>query len=248
MTTQILLTRWRWRSPLLHAGSAPSSDEPFGLYVVDSEGPPLVHVTRTRRCEIVVFGRQQKLLTPLVLGTGSISLNAADNDEKIEISKIVPSQFGDADTKITSTLELPEVLRRLANWAPPIPDVVTVLETANRQKNLAGQLVVDAVPSTNNTYLEAVLGKDLNGKRDDAVKRTSGESSRSPRLRFFGLFGDEPPAPSAKNRSTTSRGSTPSSDASMDMPPLPAIRLLPPPPLPSPRPRAATSPKKAIPQ
>ena len=84
-------------------------DDPFALYVVDSEGPPLVHVSRTRRCEVVIFGRQQKLMTPLVLGTGPISLNAADNDENIEISKIVPSRFNDADTKITTSLELADV-------------------------------------------------------------------------------------------------------------------------------------------
>ena len=150
-------------------------DDPFALYVVDSEGPPLVHVSRTRRCEIVVFGRQQKLLTPVVLGTGPISLNAADNDEKLEISKIVPSRFGDADTKITSTLELAEVLRRLANLGAGYPEIVSVLETAQRQKNLAGELVVDAVPIASSSYLEAVLGKDITGKRDDAVKRTSGD-------------------------------------------------------------------------
>ena len=97
-------------------------DDPFALYVVDSEGPPLVHVSRTRRCEIVVFGRTQKLLTPVVLGTGPISLNAADNDEKIEISKIVPSQFGDADTKITSTLELARgASGAWPTWAPATP-------------------------------------------------------------------------------------------------------------------------------
>ena len=105
-------------------------DDPFALYVVDSEGPPLVHVSRTRRCEVVVFGRQQKLLTPIVLGNGPISLNAADNDEQIEISKIVPSQFGDGDTKITTTLELPEVIRRMANLGAGYPDVVAVLEMA----------------------------------------------------------------------------------------------------------------------
>ncbi len=99
-------------------------DDPFGLYVVDSEGPPMIHVSRTRRCEIVVFGRQQKLLTPVVLGTGPISINAADNDEKIEISKIVPSAYGDADTKITSARDLPEVLRRLANLGAGYPEVV----------------------------------------------------------------------------------------------------------------------------
>jgi flagellar basal body P-ring protein FlgI len=195
-------------------------DDPFGLYVVDSEGPPLVHVSRTRRCEIVVFGRTQKLLTPVVLGTGPIALNAADNDEKIEISRIVPSQFADTDTKLTSTLELSEVLRRLANLGAGYPEVVSILETASRQKNLPGQLVVDAVPSANTAYLEAVLGKDSGGKRDDAVKRTSGESSRAPLRRFFGLFGGGEPS-SAKPRSSTRQSATSPSDTPLEMPPLP---------------------------
>jgi flagellar basal body P-ring protein FlgI len=197
-------------------------DDPFGLYVVDSEGPPLIHVSRTRRCEIVVFGREQKLLTPVVLGTGPISLNAADNDEKIEISKIVASSLGDADTKLTCTLDLPEVVRRLANMGAGYPEVVSILETANRQKNLPGQLVVDAVPSANSNYLEAVLGKDITGKRDDAVKRTSGESSRWPRRRFFGLFGGGDPDPPAKDRSATRRVSPKNTEPPLEIPPLPS--------------------------
>ena len=109
-------------------------DDPFALYVVDSEGPPLVHVSRTRRSEIVVFGRQQKLLPPIVLDTGSIFLNAAENDDKIELSKIVPSRFGDADVKITTTLELAEVVRKTASLGATYPQIVAILETAKRQK------------------------------------------------------------------------------------------------------------------
>ncbi len=45
--------------------------DPFALYVVDTDGPPLVHVSRSRRAEVVIFGRQQKLLTPIVLGSGA---------------------------------------------------------------------------------------------------------------------------------------------------------------------------------
>ena len=45
------------------------------------------------------------------------------------------------------------------------------------------------MPVSNRVYLEAVLGKDTTAKRDDAVKRTSAESSRSSRWRLFGLFG-----------------------------------------------------------
>jgi flagellar basal body P-ring protein FlgI len=188
-------------------------EDPFFLYVVDSEGPPLVHVSRTRRSEIVVFGRQQKLLPPVVLGTGPILLNAAQDDEKIEVSKIVPSRVGDADIKLTATLELAEVIRRMANIGAAYPDIVSVLETAYRQKNLAGELVVDAVPSANRMYLEAILGKDVTSKHDDAVKRASGAKSRPTRRWFLRLFGreDEPSA----NRGTgvsSKKGATAISD------------------------------------
>ena len=130
-------------------------------------------MSRTRRSEIVVFGRQQKLLPPIVLDTGSILLNAADNDDKIELSKIVPSRFGDADIKITTSLELADVVRKTANLGATYPQIVAILENAKRQRNLAGELVVDAVPVSNRVYLEAVLGKDTTAKRDDSVKRTS---------------------------------------------------------------------------
>jgi hypothetical protein len=179
-------------------------DDPFALYVVDSEGPPLVHVSRTRRSEIVVFGRQQKLLPPIVLGTGAILLNAAVNDEKIEVSKIVPSQFGDADVKITATLDLADVIRRTANLGASYPEIVAILETANRQKNLAGILVVDAVPSTSRLYLEAVLGKDTTAKKDDSLKRASGATSKPKRFSLFGFLSRDPDAP-VKNKSA-SRG------------------------------------------
>ena len=134
----------------------------------------MIHVSRSRRSEIVVFGRQQKLFPPIVLDTGSIFLNAAESDDKIELSKIVPSRFGDADVKMTTSLELAEVVRKTASLGATYPQIVAVLENAKRQRNLAGDLVVDAVPVSNRVYLEAVLGKDTTAKRDDSLKRTSG--------------------------------------------------------------------------
>jgi len=163
-------------------------DDPFSLYVVDSEGPSLIHISRTRRSEIVIFGRQQKLMPPIVLGTGAILLNAATNDEKVELSKIVPSKLGDGDTKVTSTLELADVIRRTANLGASYPDIVSILETASRQKNLSGDLVVDAVPNPSRLYLEAILGKDTTSKKDDALKRAGADNSKSRRWRLFSLF------------------------------------------------------------
>jgi flagellar basal body P-ring protein FlgI len=192
-------------------------NDPFGLYVVDSEGPPLIHVSRSRRSEIVVFGRDQKLLPPIVLDTGAIFLNASESDEKIELSKIVPSQFGDSDVKLTTSLELAEVVRKTAALGATYPQVVAILEAAKRQKNLAGELVVDAVPVSNRVYLEAVLGKDTTAKRDDSIKRTSGETTRSGRRRLFGFFGrdsDGPARDSNDDHASKSATSQPKSDSS----------------------------------
>ena len=90
---------------------------------------------------------------------------------------------------------------RRASLGASYPQIVTVLENAKRQRNLAGDLVVDAVPVTNRVYLEAVLGKDTTAKRDDSLKRTSTESSRPGRRWLLGLFGRERDAP-AKNTAT----------------------------------------------
>ena len=194
----------------------PRQEDPFGFYVVDSEGPPLIHVSRSRRSEIVVFGRQQKLLPPLVLDTGSIFLNAADGDDKIDLSKVVPSRFGDADIKIASSLELADVVKKTASLGATYPQIVAILEGAKRQKNLAGELVVDAVPVSNKTYLEAVLGKDTTAKRDDSLKRASTESTRPARWRFFGLLGrdsDDSDKDDSSDRAKKSAGDDSDRDA-----------------------------------
>lgn len=156
-------------------------EDPFSLYLVDCEGPPMIHVARTRRCEVVVFGRGTKLLTPLVLGTGPIMLNASDGDDKVEISKIVPSRFADADAKVVATLELGDVLRQAANLGANYPEIVAILQAAERQRNLPGPLVVDAVPGASPVYVQAALfGKDTT-KKDDAVQKTKLETTASKR-------------------------------------------------------------------
>jgi hypothetical protein len=154
-------------------------EDPFTLYLVDSDGPPMIHVASTRRCEIVLFGRHQKLLTPLVLGNGPILLNASDGDDAIQVSKIVPARIGDTegDTKIAVSLELGDVIRQMANLGAKYPDVVTLLQAAQRQKNLSGPLVLDAVPGNSPVYIEAaIFGKDTTAKKDDAVTRSKLET------------------------------------------------------------------------
>ena len=176
----------------LVASRRPRAEDPFSLYIVDSEGPAVVHVSRSRRSEIVVFGRGQNLEPPLVLGQGDILLNAADHDDAVDISKIVPSQFGNRDVKLRCSLELGEVVRNVARLGATYPEVVAIIEAADRQKNLPGPLFVDSVPQANMEYLnKAILGRDDAPKRDEEVKTASGSFLK----RIFGRGRGETPAP-----------------------------------------------------
>ena len=162
----------------------PRPEDPFAFYLVDCDGPPMVHIANTRRCEIVLFGRSQKVLTPLVLGNGAILLNASDGDDSIQISKIVPARGSetDSDSKVAASLELGDVIRQTANLGAKYPDILAILLAAERQKNLPGPLVVDAVPGNSPAYLEAALfGKDTTAKKDDAVKQSKAETPPEPR-------------------------------------------------------------------
>ena len=162
-------------------------DDPFTLFMVDCEGPPLIHIARTRRCEIVVFGRGQKIMTPIVLGTGSILLNASEGDETLQISKIVPNRVDDSDPKVVSSLDLGDVIRRTANLGASYPEVVDILLAASKQKNLPGPLVVDAVPAPSPDYdALQITGEGAKAKKDAALLKTKLNSSK--RTRLFDRF------------------------------------------------------------
>ena len=150
-------------------------DEPFSLYVVDSEGPPMVHVSRNMRCEVVLFGKGQGLLTPIVLGSGGpLLLNAADGDSQVQIVKITAKNLDAADSKVNSPLELAEVIRSMANLGSSYPEIVAVLASASVQKNLPGPLAIDAIPAPDHKYDEAQFA-DAASKVDEAIKKASAE-------------------------------------------------------------------------
>lgn len=166
-------------------------EDPFDLYLVDCDGPPMVHVSNTRRCEIVVFGDRQRLLPPVVLGSpSSVLLNASQGDSSIQLARIVPEALDLADTKTTSSLVLGDVVREAANLGATYPQIVEILRMADHQKNLEGPLVVDAIPEAVSAYDQAQLaGIDPESKTDEAVTPAKAESkSEHRRFRLFQWF------------------------------------------------------------
>jgi hypothetical protein len=157
--------------------------EPFHLYLVDSEGPPLVHVSNSRRSEIVVFGRRQRLLPPLVLGDpNGVLVNAGPEDDEAQLTRVAAGPDA-VDRRTVSRLELGEVIRKAAQLGATYPQVVELLRSAERLKNLEGTLVVDALPAADPGYERAQLALE-EPKKDESVGRASGEGPVR-RPRFF---------------------------------------------------------------
>jgi flagellar basal body P-ring protein FlgI len=186
-------------------------DDPFELYIVHSDGNPMVHYTRSNRAEIVLFGANQKLETPIVLGGGgSIILNASENDDKVEISRITRNSI-DFEKKVVSSLEMKDIIREVANLGATYPEIVELLNAAQKQHNLEGQLLADAKPVTSDKYVQAQLeGKRLSDqpKRDASLRQASAEAVeeeeeergplrifRLPKLRGFGNREQKPEEP-----------------------------------------------------
>ena len=152
--------------------------EPFTLYVVKCDGPPMVHASRSRRREIVVFGEGQRMLTPIVVGAqGNLLLNAADGDQKVQIQRITPSRPDEPERRASSPLDVAEVVRQAANLRASYPEILDMLAAAGRQRNLPGPIVDDALPTASKAYDQAQLA-GAPSKKDDAVGRTSLEEGK----------------------------------------------------------------------
>jgi flagellar basal body P-ring protein FlgI len=121
----------------------------FQYHVLDVAGPPMVHVTRSRIPEIVVFGAGQSLLTPLAVNAGNeIMVNSSGGDE-ICVSKFTVKE---GDQKRTISTKVDDVIRAIIELGGTYPDVVQALQEAKTTGALAARFEVDALPMAGRSY------------------------------------------------------------------------------------------------
>jgi flagellar basal body P-ring protein FlgI len=127
----------------------------FNYHVLSTAGPPMIHVTRSFRPEIVVFGHEQCLRTPLAIEAGNNILINAGEDEKITVSRFV---IAEADQKRVVSNKVDDVIRAIVELGGTYPDVVLALQQAKTAHALSGRLEVDAIPSGGRKYRRKEAG------------------------------------------------------------------------------------------
>jgi flagellar basal body P-ring protein FlgI len=146
----------------------------FAYYVLDQGGSPMVHVTRSRRPEVVLFGRNQSLQAPLALNAGPYIQITSPEAGQISVSKYVPGQ---ADQKRIVSTSVDDVIRAIVDLGGTYPDVVQALEEAKTSGALASRFEVDALPSTGREFQR--LADDATGAKSEDGKPAKSEA-RSP--------------------------------------------------------------------
>jgi len=121
----------------------------FSLHVLPTVGEPMIHVTRSFRAEVVMFGPGQRLNLPVSIDAGkSIVVNGRGNNE-VTVSRFA---VGEADQKRVISNQVEDIIRAIVDLGGNYPDVVQLLQQAKANHALVCRLEVDALPNPNRHY------------------------------------------------------------------------------------------------
>ncbi|MEN6556683.1 MAG: flagellar basal body P-ring protein FlgI [Thermoguttaceae bacterium] len=121
----------------------------FHYHVLDLDGPPMVHATRSRLPEIVLFGRDQRLQTPLALNAGNAIMVTSSGGEEVSVAKF---SVQDGDQKRVVSTRLDDVIRAIVELGGSYPDVVQALQEAKTGGVLTSRFEIDALPRADREY------------------------------------------------------------------------------------------------
>lgn len=121
----------------------------FSYHVLDVPGAAMVHATRNRRAEIVLFGQTQRFLTPLSVNAGNQIMVNSNGGDSVCVSKFSASE---ADQKRTVSARVDDVIRAIVELGGTYPDVVQALQEAKSAHALEGRFEVEALPEAGRVY------------------------------------------------------------------------------------------------
>jgi hypothetical protein len=138
-------------------------NESFWLHRVAPQTSPLVHISSTRRAEIVLFGEEPMLKPDFGCAAGEFVVTVSKDDDHCIISHV---PLHGRPTRRSCSLELSKVLHTLAEMGCQYPEAVTLLQQADEAGRLSCRLRCDALPQAVSVYELAQLGQNKSSPKD----------------------------------------------------------------------------------
>jgi flagellar basal body P-ring protein FlgI len=142
------------------------------LRVIDSTGAPMIHLTRRKKSEIVVFGAEQRFQAPMVASAGKEFLIKVDPGRSVAV--INHFRPGEDAERVEVSSCVADVIRALAKLDARYPDIVQLLVEADRQHNLPGTIGIDEMPRAGRTYQRPATGPTSISVESNAVPAHEG--------------------------------------------------------------------------
>ncbi len=150
-----------------------SLNNQFSYHVLDTIGPEMVHVTRSYRPEIVLFGQDQQLTTPFVIEAGN-QIILTGKEDRVTISRFAPDE---PDQKRIVSCRLDDCIRAMADLGANYPDIVQALQHAKSKGALAGRFAIDAVPTGGRRYDRGAASTRQNAEEHPETNSEDAENS-----------------------------------------------------------------------
>lgn len=174
----------------------------FRFHVIATEADPIIHFSRARRPEIVLFGRDHRLNENFLYRGGDWVIRGTGADT-IKVSRFAVGS--EAKHEICCG-RLDDVVRAIDHLGGGYRDVLDLVKRAKESDRLNSRLVVNAVPAPQRRYRKSISVKDDDGGfpsllaatplpelfRDRQEGQQSGSSS--PDTENQGEIGDQEPA------------------------------------------------------
>jgi len=145
----------------------------FSYHVLNTQGPAMIHVTRGRRPEVVLFGPNQRFNTPFVLEAGNRIMVKSEAPGRVAVSRFV---VGELDQRRLVSDQVDDVIRAIVELGGTYPDVVQALQEAHQKGVLSSRFAIDALPEAGRTYDRVASASSenagsRNSKSEDSPKR-----------------------------------------------------------------------------
>ncbi|GIW92223.1 MAG: flagellar P-ring protein FlgI [Pirellulaceae bacterium] len=180
----------------------------FTLHVLPVTGEPMVHFSKTRRQEIVIFGKDVTLATPPFLLAGKRLMIKRHDADQLKVIRFEP---GEEDQEVVCSNQLPDLIRTLAEQGARYEDVFQLIRAAKVGGYLQARLAVNAQPLAGRVFQR---GEETPSEEPPSTGRSvlpvpelfrdrldSDSSDRAERGSQTQATSDEPPASSVGSSS-----------------------------------------------
>ena len=130
----------------------------------------MIHLSRSRVPEIVVFGQDLELRPPAFLYAGTKIMLKDAGDGRIKVSRFAA---GEEDRQQVCSTKLDDVVRTIVEVGGSYDDVAQCLLDAKRKEYLEPRVVVDALPRVNRVHRREDNGETAETAAEEDTRKVA---------------------------------------------------------------------------